>query len=247
MTFKLELTLPMVSNRRNYQYLDLLTALFVTVLLLSGLLSSAKIIDTGLIVSGIPLVFDAGTLLFPLSYIFGDVLTEVYGYGVSRRVIWTGFGALLLLGGFVWLAGILPGESTWESYAGQAAYDAILGGITGLLVASISAYWAGGFTNSYVLSKMKLLTRGRFVWSRTIGSTLIGQIVDTTLFFTIAVALGVFPAALLTSLIFTNYAMKVAIELIFTPITLQVIKWLKVQEQEDAFDYSTDYNPFRAT
>lgn len=237
----------MVSNRRNYQYLDLLTALFVTVLLLSGLLSSAKIIDTGLIVSGIPLVFDAGTLLFPLSYIFGDVLTEVYGYGVSRRVIWTGFGALLLLGGFVWLAGILPGESTWESYAGQAAYDAILGGITGLLVASISAYWAGGFTNSYVLSKMKLLTRGRFVWSRTIGSTLIGQIVDTTLFFTIAVALGVFPAALLTSLIFTNYAMKVAIELIFTPITLQVIKWLKVQEQEDAFDYSTDYNPFRAT
>lgn len=247
MTFKLELTLPMVSNRRNYQYLDLLTALFVTVLLLSGLLSSAKIIDTGLIVSGIPLVFDAGTLLFPLSYIFGDVLTEVYGYGVSRRVIWTGFGALLLLGGFVWLAGILPGESTWESYAGQAAYDAILGGITGLLVASISAYWAGGFTNSYVLSKMKLLTRGRFVWSRTIGSTLIGQIVDTTLFFTIAVALGVFPAALLTSLIFTNYAMKVAVELIFTPITLQVIKWLKAQEQEDAFDYSTDYNPFRAT
>lgn len=237
----------MVSNRRNYQYLDLLTALFVTVLLLSGLLSSAKIIDTGLIVSGIPLVFDAGTLLFPLSYIFGDVLTEVYGYGVSRRVIWTGFGALLLLGGFVWLAGILPGESTWESYAGQAAYDAILGGITGLLVASISAYWAGGFTNSYVLSKMKLLTRGRFVWSRTIGSTLIGQIVDTTLFFTIAVALGVFPAALLTSLIFTNYAMKVAVELIFTPITLQVIKWLKAQEQEDAFDYSTDYNPFRAT
>lgn len=247
MTFKLELTLPMVSNRRNYQYLDLLTALFVTVLLLSGLLSSAKIIDTGLIVSGIPLVFDAGTLLFPLSYIFGDVLTEVYGYGVSRRVIWTGFGALLLLGGLVWLAGILPGESTWESYAGQAAYDAILGGITGLLVASISAYWAGGFTNSYVLSKMKLLTRGRFVWSRTIGSTLIGQIVDTTLFFTIAVALGVFPAALLTSLIFTNYAMKVAVELIFTPITLQVIKWLKAQEQEDAFDYSTDYNPFRAT
>lgn len=237
----------MVSNRRNYQYLDLLTALFVTVLLLSGLLSSAKIIDTGLIVSGIPLVFDAGTLLFPLSYIFGDVLTEVYGYGVSRRVIWTGFGALLLLGGLVWLAGILPGESTWESYAGQAAYDAILGGITGLLVASISAYWAGGFTNSYVLSKMKLLTRGRFVWSRTIGSTLIGQIVDTTLFFTIAVALGVFPAALLTSLIFTNYAMKVAVELIFTPITLQVIKWLKAQEQEDAFDYSTDYNPFRAT
>lgn len=237
----------MLSNRRNYQYLDLLTALFVTVLLLSGLLSSAKIIDTGLIVSGIPLVFDAGTLLFPLSYIFGDVLTEVYGYGISRRVIWTGFGALLLLGGFVWLAGILPGESTWETYAGQAAYDAILGGITGLLVASISAYWAGGFTNSYVLSKMKLLTRGRFVWSRTIGSTLIGQMVDTTLFFTIAVALGVFPAALLISLIFTNYAMKVAIEVILTPITLQAIKWLKAREQEDAFDYSTNFNPFRTS
>lgn len=237
----------MLSNRRNYQYLDLLTALFVTVLLLSSLLSSAKIIDTGFVVSGIPLVFDAGTLLFPLSYILGDVLTEVYGYRISRRVIWTGFGAMLLLGGFVWLAGILPGESTWESYAGQAAYDAILGGITGLLVASISAYWAGGFTNSYVLSKMKLLTRGRFVWSRTIGSTLIGQMVDTTLFFVIAVALGVFPAALLISLIFTNYAIKVAIEVILTPITLQVIEWLKAQEQEDAFDYTTNFNPFRST
>lgn len=237
----------MLPDRRNYRYLDLLTALFVTVLLISSLLSSAKIIDAGLVFLGTSLVFDAGTLVFPLSYIFGDVLTEIYGYGVSKRVIWTGFGAMLLMGCFVWIAGVLPGESTWESYAGQASYDAILGGISGLLIASVTAYWAGGFANSYVLAKMKILTRGKFVWSRTIGSTLVGQMVDTVLFFAIAVALGVFPMTLLGSLVLTNYLLKVMIEIVLTPVTLRVINWLKVQEKEDAFDYTTNFNPFHLT
>src|SRR5690606_7837875 len=138
--------------------------LFVTVLLLSNLLSSAKILDLGTSIGPLALVFDAGTLVFPISYIFGDVLTEVYGYRRSRRVIWMGFFATALMGFFVWLAGVLPGESLWEAAAGQSAYDAILGGISGLVVASLVAYFAGEFSNSYVLAKMKIATQGRWLW-----------------------------------------------------------------------------------
>nr|MCU0512675.1 queuosine precursor transporter [Anaerolineae bacterium] len=158
---------------RCYRYVDGVTALFVTVLLLSNLLSSAKIVD--LSAAGLPLVFDAGTLVFPISYIFGDILTEVYGYRRSRRVIWLGFLATALMGFFVWLTGVLPGEAGWQSYAGQGAYDAILGGISGLIVASLLAYTAGEFSNSYVLAKLKIATGGRWLWLRTISSTLVGQ------------------------------------------------------------------------
>ncbi|HLV33460.1 MAG TPA: queuosine precursor transporter, partial [Spirillospora sp.] len=219
--------------KRDYRFYDFVTALFVTVLLLSNLLSSAKIIDLGASLGPLALVFDAGTLVFPVSYIFGDVLTEVYGYRRSRRVIWAGFMATVLMSFFVWLAGILPGEPFWEESVGQNAYNAVLGGISGLIVASIIAYLAGEFTNSYVLARMKVLTEGRYLWLRTIGSTVVGQVVDTLSFFTIATALGAFPPELFWSLVVTNYLLKVGIEVLFTPITLQVINALKTAEGED--------------
>jgi uncharacterized integral membrane protein (TIGR00697 family) len=219
-------------------------ALFVTVLILSNLLSSAKIIDLGVSLGPLALIFDAGTLVFPISYIFGDILTEVYGYQRSRRVIWMGFLATALMGFFVWLTSVLPGEPFWESTVGQSAYNAVLGGISGLVVASLIAYFAGEFSNSYVLAKMKIATKGRWLWSRTIGSTLVGQGVDTTIFFIIATVLGVFPAELMLSLIVTNYVLKVGLEVLLTPITLTVVRALKHAENEDHYDYNTDFNPF---
>jgi queuosine precursor transporter len=230
---------------KHYRYYDLVMGLFVTVLLLSNLLSSAKIIDLGVSIGSLALVFDAGTLVFPISYIFGDILTEVYGYQRSRRVIWMGFVATALMGLFVWLAGSLPGEATWEASVGQSTYNAVLGGISGLVVASLAAYFAGEFSNSYVLAKMKIATRGRWLWSRTIGSTLVGEAVDSTIFFIIATLLGVFPGELIISLIVTNYILKVGIEVLLTPITLAVVRALKKAENEDYYDYNTDFNPFR--
>ncbi len=231
-------------ERKNYQYYDLIMALFVTVLLLSNLLSSAKIIDTGAALGPLAIIFDAGTLVFPISYIFGDVLTEVYGYKRSRRVIWAGFGATALMGFFVWIVGILPGESEWKSTVSQQAYQDILGGISGLVIASLSAYLIGEFLNSYVMAKLKVRMEGQFLWVRTIGSTLVGQAADTTIFFIIATVLGVFPPELMLSLIGTNYLFKVVIEASFTPLTYQVIKTLKQIENEDYYDRDTNFSPF---
>jgi queuosine precursor transporter len=230
---------------RHYKYLDFIVALFVAVLLLSNLLSSAKIIDTGITIGDFKLSFDAGTLVFPISYIFGDILTEIYGYKRSRRVIWSGFIATLLFGMFVWLAGRLPGESFWQATVGDVAYTAILGGVSGLIVASLIAYFAGEFVNSYVLAQLKVRTSGKLLPLRTILSTLLGQGVDTILFFIVATALGVFPLAIVASLMITNYILKVSIEIIFTPITIGIINWLKKAENEDAYDHDTDFNPFR--
>ena len=228
-----------------YRYYDLIMALFVTVLLISNLLSSAKIIDLRVSLGPLDLAVDAGTLVFPISYIFGDVLTEVYGYRRSRRVIWAGFGANVLLGLFVWLAGLLPGETEWQGYAGQEAYDAILGGVSGLIVASLAAYFLGEFSNSYVLAKMKVWTEGRWLWARTIGSTLVGQLIDTTVFMLIATALGVFPPELMLTLIATNYILKVGLEVLLTPLTYRIVTLLKAAEREDYFDRQTDFNPFK--
>ena len=229
---------------RQYRYYDFVMALFVIVLLLSNLLSSAKIIDMGISIGPIALIFDAGTLVFPIAYIFGDILTEVYGYKRSRRVIWAGFGATVLMGLFVWLASILPGEPEWQTRVGQPAFDAILGGIGGLVVASLAAYLIGEFTNSYILARMKIATQGRYLWMRTIGSTLVGQIVDTVTFFVIATALGVFPPELFVSLVLTNYILKVGIEVILTPITILVVNKLKTAENEDVYDHETNFTPF---
>lgn len=238
-------TSDMQQERKHFKYFDLIMVLFVTILLLSNLLSSAKIIDLSASIGPIALIFDAGTLVFPISYIFGDILTEIYGYRRSRRVIWSGFLATALMGAFVWLAGVLPGEPFWEQSVGQEAYNLVLGGISGLVVASLAAYFMGEFSNSYVLARMKILTRGRWLWSRTIGSTLVGEGVDTITFFVIATALGVFPPELMVSLMVTNYILKVGIEVIMTPITLTVIRVLKAAEHEDYYDYNTDFNPFR--
>lgn len=233
------------ARTRDYKYLDIITALFVTVLLLSNLLSSAKIIDLGVSLGPLSLIFDAGTLVFPISYIFGDILTEIYGYRRSRRVIWMGFLATALMGFFVWLAGILPGAGFWEEGTGQAAFNSVLGGISGLVVASLAAYFIGEFANSYVLAKMKIATQGRWVWMRTIGSTLVGQVADTVVFFVIAGALGVFTVSELPALMVTNYILKVGIEVLLTPITLPLIAAIKRSEKEDYFDTNTDFNPFR--
>jgi uncharacterized integral membrane protein (TIGR00697 family) len=233
------------THSRPYRYYDLLMALFVTVLLVSNVLSSAKIVDLKTALGPVALVFDAGTLVFPISYIFGDVLTEVYGYRRSRRVIWAGFGANVLLAAFVWLAGVMPGEPEWQDTVGQQAYNDVLGGISGLIVASLAAYWLGEFSNSYVMAKMKIRTQGRWLWTRTIGSTLVGQAVDTTVFTLIATALGVFSPGILLSLIVTNYILKVGFEAILTPITYRIVNVLKAIEHEDYYDTHTNFNPFK--
>jgi queuosine precursor transporter len=223
-------------------------ALFVTILLVSNIASSAKIVDWGISLFGIPLAFDAGTVLFPVSYIFGDVLTEVYGYRGSRRVIWTGFVCALIMSATLWLVGRLPGENQWQNNVGQAQYDAVLGGVSSgaIVIASLAAYWGGEFSNSFVLAKMKILTEGRWLWARTIGSTLVGEGVDTLAFISIATLLKVpgFVPQIWLTLVITNYLFKCGVEAIMTPVTYRVVNWLKKTEHEDYFDYKTNFNPF---
>ena len=223
-------------------------AVFVTVLIVSNVASSAKIVDLRFQVSGVAMLFDAGTLLFPLSYIFGDILTEVYGYKRSRRVIWTGFACLALSSAVFALVGRLPGEATWQGYAGDAAYAAILGGMAsgGIVFGSLAGYWSGEFANSFTLAKMKVLTNGRHLWARTIGSTLVGELVDSAIFVSVASAFGVFPWSLFASLVLTNYLFKCAVEAAMTPVTYMIINGLKRAENEDYFDRETNFNPFAA-
>ncbi len=232
-----------------HKYFDLILALFVTVLLVSNIASSAKIVDWGVSLAGVPLAFDAGTVLFPLSYIFGDVLTEVYGYRRSRRVIWTGFACAALMSALFWLVGRLPGEAVWLANVGQDKYDAVLGGVStgAIVVASLVAYFGGEFSNSFVLAKMKILTQGRWLWTRTIGSTLVGEGVDTVLFVTLATVFRVssFDPSIWLSLVVTNYLFKCGIEALMTPLTYQVVNRLKRAENEDYYDYDTDFNPFK--
>jgi uncharacterized integral membrane protein (TIGR00697 family) len=230
---------------RNYHYLDLVMALFVTVLITSNVASSAKIIDWGVSLFGIRLAFDGGTLLFPISYIFGDVLTEVYGFKRSRRVIWTGFGALALSAMVLSIVRWLPGEAAWQGYAGQGAYDAILGGMSsfGIVAASLIAYLMGEFSNSVILAVMKVLTKGKWLWTRTIGSTLVGEGVDSLVFIFIATLAGVFPWVSFASLVLTNYIFKVSVEALFTPVTYWVVNSLKKAEHEDYYDIGTRFSP----
>lgn len=239
--------LPTRDASPGYRYLDLITALFVTVLVVSNIASSAKIVDWGFSIIGIRLAFDAGTLLFPVSYIFGDVLTEVYGYKRSRRVIWIGFFCLGLSSLVFWFVRLLPGEATWQQYAGQNAYNAILGGMSsgGIVLASLLGYWTGEFSNSFTLAKMKILTRGRWLWTRTIGSTLIGELVDTVIFISIASIFHVFPWSLFLTLVLTNYLFKCSIEALMTPITYLVVNGLKHREHEDFYDRGTNFTPFQ--
>jgi len=235
------------NNHHNYRYLDLITALFVTVLVVSNIASSAKIVDWGFSVFSVRMAFDAGTLLFPLSYIFGDILTEVYGYKASRRVIWTGFFCLGLSAVVFWVVRILPGEATWQQYAGQNAFNAILGGMStgGIVLASLLGYWTGEFSNSFTLAKMKILTRGRWLWTRTIGSTLVGELVDSFVFILVASLFSVFPWSLFITLVMTNYIFKCSVEALMTPITYLVVNGLKRREHEDYYDRGTNFTPFQ--
>jgi uncharacterized integral membrane protein (TIGR00697 family) len=232
---------------KRYRYLDLIMAVFVTVLVVSNIASSAKIVDWGISILGVRMAFDAGTLLFPVSYIFGDILTEVYGYKTSRRVIWTGFACLVLSAMVFWIISVLPGESQWQKYSGDAAYFAILGGMSsgGIVLASLAGYWSGEFSNSFVLAKMKVLTKGRWLWTRTIGSTIIGEFVDTLVFVLIASLFHVFPWSLFLTLTVTNYLFKVGIEALMTPVTYLAVSKLKNSEHEDYYDRDTDFNPFQ--
>lgn len=235
-----------MKSEKSYRYFDLIMAVFVTVLVVSNVASSAKIVDLKFRVAGVPMAFDAGTLLFPLSYVFGDILTEVYGYKKSRRVIWTGFFCLALASGVFALVGLLPGEATWQAYAGQAAYMAILGGMStgGIVLGSLAGYWSGEFTNSFTLAKMKVLTNGRHLWARTIGSTLVGELVDSIVFVSVACLFRVFPWELFVPLALTNYLFKCTVEALMTPVTYLIVNHLKRVEDEDYYDRETKFNPF---
>lgn len=218
---------------KNFKYLNLITAFFVTVLLISNIASS-KILLLG------PFTFDGGTILFPLSYIFGDVLTEVYGYAQTRKIIWTGFSMIILASIVFYIVGFLPAAADWT---GQASYDQILGQVPRIVLASVLAFFAGAFSNSYVMARMKVKTAGRYLWLRTIGSTLVGEGVDTSVFVLVAFA-GTLSDSLLTSIILSNYIFKVGVEVIFTPLTYAIIGFLKKNEKEDFYDKRTDFNPF---
>ncbi|MER3472943.1 MAG: transporter [Armatimonadota bacterium] len=223
-------------STRQYRYLDIITVSFVVVLLLSNIVAVKPVRVLNLF----QLDLDAGTLLFPISYIFGDVLVEVYGYARSRRVIWMGFGFNLFAALLFAIIVALPPSPEWQM---QEAFATILGQTPRIVVGSLLAFWCGEFVNSYVMAKMKILTGGQYLWTRTIGSTMVGQAVDTVLFQTIAFA-GVWETPLLLRVILWNYTAKVLYEALATPITYAVVGFLKRAEQEDYYDYDTDFNPF---
>ena len=218
---------------KTYRHIDTVTALFVAVLLISNV-ASTKIVDLWFF------TFDGGTLLFPLSYIFGDILTEVYGYGRSRKVIWLGFASALLMSLVFILVGKMPSARGWEN---QEAYEKILGLTPRIVLASLAAYFSGEFSNSFVLAKMKILTRGRHLWLRTIGSTLVGELVDTLLFVVIAFG-GTLSAGLLWTVVVSNYVFKTAVEVFFTPLTYWIVRVLKRAEGADYYDLHTNFSPF---
>lgn len=219
---------------KNYKYLGIISVFFVSVLLISNV-ASTKIVDFGIF------TFDAGTLLFPLSYIFGDILTEVYGYKKSKQVIWLGFFMALLMSLVFIIVGALPAASDWGN---QEAYDKILGLTPRIVLASLVAYTLGSFSNAFVLAKMKIWSGGKKLWARTIGSTVVGELVDSTLFILIAFV-GILPSSLLLTLIISNYIFKTLIEVLFTPVTYKVVAFLKRAESEDYYDEKTNFNPFK--
>ncbi|HBE78751.1 MAG TPA: transporter [Firmicutes bacterium] len=212
----------------------LLTCLFVTCLLISNIIAG-KIAQF----FGQPL--PAAVIVFPLAYIFGDVLTEVYGYERARLVIWIGFAANLLMSALFMITIRLPYPDFWKN---QAAYTAVLGLTPRLVLASSVGYWGGEFANSFVLSQIKILTKGRWLWLRTIGSTIVGEGVDTLLFIVLAFS-GSLPLTVLDGMILVQYLWKVAYEIIATPLTYMAVGWIKRKEEIDVFDYQVNYNPFR--
>jgi queuosine precursor transporter len=219
---------------RSYRYYDLVMAAFVTVLLCANLIGASKI------ARAFGFTFGAGVLFFPISYVFGDVLTEVYGYARARKVVWAGFGALVFASVMSAIVLAFPPAPGWPH---QAAFETVFGGTPRIAGASLVAYFAGEFTNSFVLAKMKIATGGRYLWARTIGSTIAGELVDSAIFYPLAF-LGIWSGAQVVGVMISNYAIKVAWEAVMTPVTYRVVAFLKRAENEDYYDRGTDFTPF---
>ena len=227
---------------RRLRFYDFAMAAFVAILLLSNLIGAAKVSAIDLPFRDQPFLFGAGILFFPLSYVLGDVLTEVYGYARARRVIWTGFVALAFMAFMSWVVVALPPADSWD---GQAAYESVFGGTWRIVIASILAFWVGEIANAFVMARMKLLTGGKHLWTRTIGSTVVGQGFDSLIFYPIAF-LGIWPTELVVSVMISNYLLKVLWEAVLTPVTYWVVARMKRAEGVDVFDEDTDFTPFRA-
>lgn len=225
----------------HFRYYDLVMAAFVTILLLSNLIGAAKPSYVTL-PGGTQWSFGAGVLFFPVSYIIGDVLTEVYGYARARRVIWTGFAALLFMAFMSWVVLSLPAAEGWD---GQAAYEKVFGNTWRIVAASMIAFWAGEFANSYVLARMKVWTGGRHLWTRTIGSTFVGQGLDSLIFYPLAFyGIAGWPPELLWQVVLSQWAIKTAWEALLTPATYAAVAFLKRREGVELFDTDTDFSPF---
>ena len=219
---------------RRYRYYDLIMAAFVTVLLCSNLIGAGKPAHWG------AFTFSGGVLFFPISYLFGDILTEVYGYARARRVVWAGFAAMLFASLMTVVVLALPPAPGWQ---GQAALQSVFGGTPRIVFASLAGFWAGELTNSFTLAKMKVWSGGRRLWARTIGSTVVGEMVDSLIFYPLAF-LGVWDTATVVKVLFTNYLLKVGWEAVATPLTYRIVAFLKRAEHEDWYDRDTDFTPF---
>ena len=227
---------------KQYKYYDFIMAAFAVVLVCSNLIGPGKITQINAPIVGV-LTFGAGIMFFPISFIFGDILTEVYGYAASRRVIWAGFVGLAFASLMAWVIVTLPSAPEWHD---QAAYQSVFGSTGRIALASLVAFVVGEFVNSFVLAKMKILTQGRWLWSRTIGSTIFGEAVDSILFFPLAFyGSGEFPDAMLPKIIVAQFTAKVLVEVAFTPFMYTIVAFLKRAENEDYYDTKTDFNPFR--
>ena len=222
-------------TRHQFRSFDVVMAAFVSILLLSNVIGAAKVSSLG------GWEFGAGILFFPLGYVIGDVLTEVYGYARARRCIWVGFSALLFMAFMSWVVVSLPPAPGWT---GQAAYESVFGQVPRIVFASIVAFWAGEFVNSYVLARMKIWTQGKHLWSRTIGSTIFGQGVDSLIFYPLAFW-GVWDTSQVMTVLVTNWLLKVSWEVVLTPVTYLVVNKLKQHEGVDLFDEGTDFTPFK--
>jgi queuosine precursor transporter len=228
--------------RKQYRYYNFIMAAFAVVLVCSNIIGPGKITEIQAPLLG-SLTFGAGIMFFPISFIFGDILTEVYGYAASRRVIWTGFVCLAFASLMAWVIVALPPAPEWHD---QAAYQSVFGSTARIAIASLFSFVAGEFVNSFVLAKMKILTRGRWLWSRTIGSTLFGEAVDTILFFPLAFyGSGEFPDAMMPQIVLAQFLAKVLVEIAFTPVTYKAVAFLKRAENEDYYDTHTNFSPFK--
>lgn len=227
---------------RPLRYFDFVMAAFVAILLLSNLVGAAKRSEIDLPVIG-TWAFGAGILFFPISYVIGDILTEVYGFARARRVIWTGFAALLFMAFMCWVVVGLPPASGWND---QPAYEAVFGSTWRIVLASMIAFWVGEFANSFVLAKLKIKTKGRHLWMRTIGSTIVGQGFDSLIFYPLAFyGLPGWPPEAVMQVMISQFILKVSWEVILTPVTYVVVSWLKRREGLDVYDQGTDFTPFR--